>query len=199
VGNQRADHQRRRLAIGTVAWMRPAAALLGAAARGWTVAWMQLPAGPAVARGPDAGADRATGGSDARTSTPAGGKTGAAQTIKNINYAGTSSASQTLDLLLPANALLPLPLVSASTAAGSAAETRPGGNRHSSERDLAKGYALASVNYRPFRSGALPAGVQDVKAAVRWLRAHAAQYGLDSDRFASWGESAGGYMAVMLG
>jgi acetyl esterase/lipase len=149
---------------------------------------------------PDAGVDRATGGSDASPSTSAGGKTGAAQTIKNVNYAGTSSASQTLDLLLPANALLPLPLVvrihgggfSSGDKAGE--ETGPAANAI-----LAKGYALASVNYRLSGQALFPAGVQDVKAAVRWLRAHAAQYGLDTDRFASWGESAGGYMAVMLG
>jgi acetyl esterase/lipase len=148
----------------------------------------------------DAGVDRASGGSDASTSTGAGGKTGAAQTIKNINYAGTSSASQTLDLLLPANALLPLPLVvrihgggfSSGDKAGE--ETGPAANAI-----LAKGYALASVNYRLSGQALFPAGVQDVKAAVRWLRAHAAEYGLDTDRFASWGESAGGYMAVMLG
>ncbi len=149
---------------------------------------------------PDAGLDRATGGSDASTSTSAGGKTGAAQTIKNVNYAGTSSASQTLDLLLPANALLPLPLVvrihgggfSSGDKAGE--ETGPAANAI-----IAKGYALASVNYRLSGEALFPAGVQDVKAAVRWLRAHATQYGLDTDRFASWGESAGGYMAVMLG
>jgi len=46
-----------------------------------------------------------------------------------------------------------------------------GGNRHSSERDSAKGYALASVNYRLSGQALFPAGVQDVKAAVRWLRA----------------------------
>jgi acetyl esterase/lipase len=149
---------------------------------------------------PDAGVDKAAGGSDASPSTSAGGKTGAVQTIKNVNYAGTSSASQTLDLLLPANALLPLPLVvrihgggfSSGDKAGE--ETGPAANAI-----LAKGYALASVNYRLSGQALFPAGVQDVKAAVRWLRAHAAEYGLDTDRFASWGESAGGYMAVMLG
>ena len=149
---------------------------------------------------PDAGADRATGGSDARTSTPAGGKTGAAQTIKNINYAGTSSASQTLDLLLPANALLPLPLVVRIHGGGFSSGDKAGEETGTAANGiLAKGYALASVNYRLSGQALFPAGVQDVKAAVRWLRAHAAQYGLDSDRFASWGESAGGYMAVMLG
>jgi len=148
----------------------------------------------------DAGVDRASGGSDASTSAGAGGKTGAAQTIKNINYAGTSSASQTLDLLLPANALLPLPLVVRIHGGGFSSGDKAGEETGTAASAiLAKGYALASVNYRLSGQALFPAGVQDVKAAVRWLRAHAAQYGLDTDRFASWGESAGGYMAVMLG
>jgi acetyl esterase/lipase len=65
----------------------------------------------------------------------------------------------------------------------------------------AKGYAVVSLNYRLSSSmgeGAV-AAVQDGKAAMRFLRAHAAQYRLDPNRFAVWGNSAGGYMAAMLG
>ncbi len=65
----------------------------------------------------------------------------------------------------------------------------------------AKGYAVVSLNYRlgtSMDTGALPA-VQDGKAAVRFLRANAAKYHLDPDKFAAWGNSAGGYMAAMLG
>jgi acetyl esterase/lipase len=59
------------------------------------------------------------------------------------------------------------------------------------------GYAVATVNYRLSGEATFPAAVADVKAAVRYLRANAAQYGLDADRFAVWGESAGAYLAVM--
>ena len=38
-----------------------------------------------------------------------------------------------------------------------------------------------------------------MKAAVRWLRAHAAEFGFDTTKFAAWGQSAGGWMANMLG
>lgn len=65
----------------------------------------------------------------------------------------------------------------------------------------AKGYAVVSLNYRlgtNMATGALPA-VQDGKAAVRFLRANAAKYHLDPDKFAVWGNSAGGYMAALLG
>jgi acetyl esterase/lipase len=145
----------------------------------------------------DAGA---VGGSDAGTSMGAGGTTGAARTIVNIYYAGNTSASQSLDLLLPANARLPLPLVVRFHGGGfSGGQKEPEESGTAARAILAKGYALASVNYRLSGEALFPAGAKDAKAAVRWLRAHAAEYGLDTAHFASWGESAGGYIAVMLG
>ncbi len=64
---------------------------------------------------------------------------------------------------------------------------------------LAQGYALASINYRLSGEAVFPAQIEDSKAAVRWLRAHAAIYRLDPDHFAAWGASAGGLLAAMLG
>lgn len=64
---------------------------------------------------------------------------------------------------------------------------------------LERGYAIASINYRLSQHALFPAQIEDCKAAVRWLRVHSAEYGLDPDRFAAWGESAGGHLAAMLG
>jgi acetyl esterase/lipase len=64
---------------------------------------------------------------------------------------------------------------------------------------LNQGYAMASVNYRLSGEAVFPAQIEDCKAAVRWLRAHAAMYRLDPDHFATWGASAGGNLAAMLG
>jgi acetyl esterase/lipase len=64
---------------------------------------------------------------------------------------------------------------------------------------LAEGYALASINYRLSQHALFPAQIEDCKAAVRWLRAHADRFGLDPQRFAAWGPSAGGHLAAMLG
>ncbi len=61
---------------------------------------------------------------------------------------------------------------------------------------LAKGYAVAAVNYR-LAHDPVAAG-QDAKAAVRFLRANAQRLRLDPDRFAVWGDSAGGYSALIL-
>ena len=64
---------------------------------------------------------------------------------------------------------------------------------------LDRGYAVASINYRLSQHAVFPAQIEDCKAAVRWLRAHASEYRLDPDRFAAWGSSAGGHLAAMLG
>lgn len=64
---------------------------------------------------------------------------------------------------------------------------------------LNAGYAGASINYRLSQHAIFPAQIEDVKAAVRWLRANAATYRLDPNRFAAWGSSAGGHLVAMLG
>jgi acetyl esterase/lipase len=64
---------------------------------------------------------------------------------------------------------------------------------------LKRGYAVVAVNYRLSWEAQFPALVQDVKAAIRWIRANASCYELDPQRIAAWGGSAGGYLASMLG
>lgn len=64
---------------------------------------------------------------------------------------------------------------------------------------LAQGYAVASINYRLSQHALFPVQIEDCKAAVRWLRAHAQQFNLDANRFGAWGPSAGGHLAAMLG
>jgi acetyl esterase/lipase len=64
---------------------------------------------------------------------------------------------------------------------------------------LAAGYAAASVNYRLSSEAHFPAQIQDVKAAVRWLRAHAARYGYNPGEIAAFGDSAGGALVALLG
>lgn len=62
-----------------------------------------------------------------------------------------------------------------------------------------RGYAVASINYRLSLQAPFPAQIYDCKAAVRWLRAHADDYQLDAGHFGVYGESAGGYLAALLG
>jgi acetyl esterase/lipase len=61
------------------------------------------------------------------------------------------------------------------------------------------GYVSATVGYRLAPKHRFPAQVNDVKCAVRFLRAHADEYGIDPDRFGAIGFSAGGHLSMMLG
>lgn len=67
-------------------------------------------------------------------------------------------------------------------------------------RQLAvRGIAAAPVSYRLGKAGRFPAALHDLKAAVRWLRAHAGEHGLDPARIGVVGMSAGGQLAALLG
>ena len=59
------------------------------------------------------------------------------------------------------------------------------------------GYSVALIDYRIHSQGYFPAPVQDVKTAIRFLRAHAEQYHIDPDRIAVMGDSAGGYLTAL--
>lgn len=122
----------------------------------------------------------------------------ASQILHDVAYAQVSPR-QTLDLHLPAtDGAFPVPLV---------VLLHPGGFQFGTSRMerpiaqalVAQGFAAASVNYRLSAEARYPAGARDVKAAVRWLRAHSDEYGWDEEAIAAWGRSAGGWMALMLG
>ncbi|GAA4978035.1 alpha/beta hydrolase [Actinopolymorpha pittospori] len=63
----------------------------------------------------------------------------------------------------------------------------------------AHGFIVGSVSYRMSSKAAFPAQLHDAKAAVRWLRANSSSYGIDPDRIGTWGDSAGGQLAALLG
>lgn len=115
----------------------------------------------------------------------------------DVAYAG-ASPSQVLDLRVPASTSGPVPLV---------VYLHGGGFRDGDEDEvgglapelLDAGYAVASVGYRLSDEAPFPAAPRDAKAAVRHLRAHASEYGLDPARFAVWGDSAGGNLAALVG
>lgn len=61
------------------------------------------------------------------------------------------------------------------------------------------GYIGACVTYRLVGQAPFPAQIQDVKRAIRYLRANASKYSIDPDRIGVWGCSAGGHLAAMAG
>ena len=62
----------------------------------------------------------------------------------------------------------------------------------------AKGFVTATISYRLSGEAAFPAQINDCKAAVRFLRANAQQYGLDPDNIGAIGLSAGGHLTALL-
>ena len=107
----------------------------------------------------------------------------------------------TLDLYTPAKGP-PKPLViyihGGGWANGTARNAAAYANFPAVLADLAsRGYVVASLNYRLAGEAKFPAATEDVDAAIRWLRAHAAEYGIDKARVAIWGGSAGGQLAAL--
>lgn len=62
-----------------------------------------------------------------------------------------------------------------------------------------QGYIVASVKHRSSKEAGFPAFLQDVKSAIRFLRANAERYQIDPERVAVWGDSSGGHAALMVG
>lgn len=62
-----------------------------------------------------------------------------------------------------------------------------------------RGYVIASVTHRACKKTGGAAFLQDVKSALRFLRAHAAEYDIDKERVCAWGTSSGGNTALLLG
>lgn len=56
-----------------------------------------------------------------------------------------------------------------------------------------------NVDYRLTDEAIFPAQIQDMKCAVRWLRAHAREYNVDPKHIGVWGHSAGGHLAALMG
>jgi len=61
-----------------------------------------------------------------------------------------------------------------------------------------RGYIVASINYRLTTISGLPIPIYDCKSAIRWLRAHAGDYGFDPNRIVVAGHSAGGHLSEFL-
>lgn len=79
-----------------------------------------------------------------------------------------------------------------------------GGAWHSGSKEnpplglLPYGYALASVDFHASTEKPFPANVQDIKAAIRFLRANAKKYGYKAEKIIIWGASSGGHLAALV-
>lgn len=115
-----------------------------------------------------------------------------------IEYGNVGGRSLKLDLFQPEKKGKPVPAILFIHGGAWV-----GGNREQLRLyavDFARrGYVTAAISYRLSREAPYPAAVQDCKCAVRWMRENAKHYGVDPDRIAVAGNSAGGHLALMLG
>ncbi len=117
---------------------------------------------------------------------------------RDITYAEAGGARMQLNLARPKNTSGPLPAVLCIHGGGFRAGSREGYNKLC--LTLAqRGFVAATISYRLAPTHQFPAAVHDTKAAVRWLRANAAKYGINPDRIGVTGGSAGGHLAQFLG
>ena len=115
-----------------------------------------------------------------------------------IEYSKPGGESLALDIARPKTGDGPFPAILCIHGGGFRAGTREGYDALCLK--LAEhGYVAATVTYRLAPKHPFPAAVNDVKAAVRWLRANAATYKIDPDRIGVTGGSAGGHLAQFLG
>lgn len=116
--------------------------------------------------------------------------------LTDLVYKQVGGHALLLDLFLPEEASEPLPLIIYIHGGG-----WERGSRHQCPALslIPKGFAVASIDYRFSQEAPFPAQIEDCKAAVRWLRANAAKYNLDPERFGAWGTSAGAHLAALLG
>jgi acetyl esterase/lipase len=119
---------------------------------------------------------------------------------KDVTYCVTDGVALKIDIYYPAvnKGLFPVTMYvhgggwsSGNKAVGTGQADIPGLRN--------AGFLVISVNYRLAPEYKFPAMIEDVKCAVRYLRAHAGQYNLDPERIGVWGTSAGGHLVALLG
>lgn len=138
----------------------------------------------------EANAAPAPNRSQTRVALPSG-----VRQLRDLAYVAGGHERQKLDLYLPERgAKLPLIVwVHGGAWRGGSKEACP------AVPFVRDGYAVASVNYRLSQHAVFPAQIEDCKAAIRWLRGHAGEYGIDPERIGVWGSSAGGHLVALLG
>lgn len=123
-------------------------------------------------------------------------------TYGNLAYCTMNGEQVRMDVYIPdASKARPLPVAVHVHGGGWTSGSKSSGSRFAEMRPLLlqRGYLVASLDYRLAPANKYPAQIQDVKCAIRHLRARASRYGLDPDRIGAWGGSAGGQLVSLLG
>lgn len=122
------------------------------------------------------------------------------EVVRDVVFAETEDGPLALDLFRPAaGTRAAMPVVVFIYGGGWFVGSKNQIQQMKGFKLVRRGYAVAAVSYRLSDVATFPAQIHDVKAAVRWVRANAVDYGLDPSRVAAWGGSAGGHLAALLG
>lgn len=130
--------------------------------------------------------------------TPSVKDLGLAPSVANIAYASVSNA-QRLDLYRPASGDGPFPVIVYIHGGGFRLGTRTMASAALVTSWLKAGWAVASVDYRLSGEARFPAAVQDVFAAIDFLRRESSSLRIDGNRLVVYGESAGANLAALAG
>jgi acetyl esterase/lipase len=119
----------------------------------------------------------------------------------DIDYVGDGIIGHRLDIHLPSKGKGPFPVVItvygsawfSNSSKGSVFKERLG------QQLLLNGFAVVSINHRSSRDSIFPAQIQDVKAAIRYIRANSGKFNLDNTFIGITGWSSGGHLASLTG
>ena len=125
--------------------------------------------------------------------------TGLGAVKRDITYCTVGDVALKMDVYTPDTMTNPAAAVIYVHGGGWTDGDKASGGSREIQELLARGYLVFAINYRLAPEYKFPAQIQDVKCAVRHLRANVAVYNLDPDRIGAWGNSAGGHLVSLLG
>jgi len=117
----------------------------------------------------------------------------------NVDYVGKGNSKQMLDIYIPNGTNTPTPTIVHIHGGAFISGSKSTTDQSSFQYFYNKGWICVDINYRLSSDSIWPAQVYDCKAAIRFLKANANKYFIDTNKIGVIGESAGGYLVAMLG
>lgn len=120
-------------------------------------------------------------------------------TFFDVDYVGNNNVKQKMDIYIPAGLTSPAPVIIFIHGGGWLSGSKGSQNIPFFQQSYNSGFICADINYRLSSDSIWPAQIEDCKTAIRYLKAHAAFYNIDTCNFGVIGESAGGHLSSMIG
>jgi len=117
----------------------------------------------------------------------------------NVDYVGNGNSKQMLDIYIPTGVNTPTGTIVHIHGGAFLMGSKGTSEQPSYQYFYNNGYICVDINYRLSSDSIWPAQVYDCKAAIRYLKANASLYHIDTCKIGVIGESAGGYLVTMLG